>query len=84
MLAKLSSGNKGGLTNLVIDKARNLFKNETVAFKGAFLTSLREKLLPYQQQGMLESLDPEEENKIIKQLYDEISGKLVFRFHLMG
>ena len=77
MLARVFSKNKGGLSEHIIEKTRSLLKNEVTSYKGAFLVSLRERLLPYHQRGMISSLDPEEEEKIIKEVYDEVNDLFI-------
>jgi hypothetical protein len=39
------------LINQVLDKAKAMYKHEAVAYKGAFLVSARQALLPYLQRG---------------------------------
>jgi hypothetical protein len=41
------------LISQVLDKAKAMYKHEAVAYKGAFLVSARQALLPYLQAGSL-------------------------------
>lgn len=56
------------LISQVLDKAKAMYKHEAVAYKGAFLVSARQALLPYLQSGCLP--EPEQETEILKKLYE--------------
>ena len=56
------------LVTQVLEKARAMYKHEGIAYKGAFLVSARQALLPYLQNGCLP--EPEQEAEIMKKLYE--------------
>ncbi len=56
------------LITQVLDKAKAMYKHEAVAYKGAFLVSTRQALLPYLQRDCLP--DTEQETEILKKLYE--------------
>jgi hypothetical protein len=56
------------LISQVLDKAKAMYKHEAVAYKGAFLVSARQALLPYLQAGSLP--EPDQEAEILKKLYE--------------
>jgi len=47
MLKKVLGGGPNYLITQVLEKARAMYKHEAVAYKGAFLVSARQALLPY-------------------------------------
>ena len=76
--------NKGGITDLVVDKTKNKLKNERIAYKGAFLTSVRERLLPLHQRGAIDSLRSEEENDVLREIYDEVNDLFIDEHWMMA
>lgn len=48
-----------------------------LAYKGAFLTTVRERLLPYYRSGALDELDTEKEEELIKEIYEEVNDLFV-------
>lgn len=58
------------LITQVLDKAKAMYKHEAVAYKGAFLVQARQALLPYLQRGVECLPDTEQENEIMKKLYE--------------
>ncbi|CAI2367906.1 unnamed protein product [Moneuplotes crassus] len=75
MLTPFLGKSKGKLLNLVERKTRHMMYSETVAYKGAFLTSVREKLLPYYKGGV--EIDPQQEEDIIREVYDEVNDLFI-------
>lgn len=58
------------LVTQVLEKAKSMYKHEAVAYKGAFLVSARQALLPYLQRGVECLPDSELESDIMKKLYE--------------
>ena len=75
---------KGKLSEIAIQRVRTLMLNEDIAYKGAFLTSVREKLLPYYKNGNIASLDPEEEENMIKEIYNEVNDLFIDEHWMMS
>ena len=76
-------GNKGGsvsnsIVKKVVDKAKGMYKQEEIAYQGAFLAQARTALLPYLQQATHEnSLDclPSEEleHELLSKAYEDVN-----------
>ena len=77
MLTRLSAIKRGSILEVMAEKSRALIKNETIAYKGAYLTTVRERLLALHQRGLIDSLDQEEESSILKDIYEEINDLFI-------
>lgn len=68
MLRKYAGPNY--LVTSVLEKAKGMFKHESIAYQGAFLAQTRQTLLPYLQRGLQSFPDSDEEEELIRKIYE--------------
>ena len=80
MLSKLkpSGSLTGSILNRAVQKAKNMYKSEEIAYQGAILAHVRTQLLPYLQaatrENELEKLpDADAEGRIVQEAYDYVN-----------
>ena len=59
------AGTQNFLTKKVVEKARNIYKTEELAYQSAFLMQSRQSLLPYLQRGLDHFPDEDKELEIM-------------------
>ena len=67
------AGSQNFLTKKVIEKAKHIYKTEEQAYQSAFLVQSRQALVPYLQRGIESLPDEDEEQEIMKQIYDDVN-----------
>lgn len=70
--------------SLVINRRASLFKNEDQAYLSSFLSSVRNKMLPYHSQSLSKYPTNEELNKMYLEIYNEINELYIDEHMTMG